>query len=115
MQKTIEAPHIGNILKAHVKKYRLRQAGWAKQDGLNRNTIADYMKQKDMRVGTLFTICQSLQYNFLKEIAALLPPDMPPVAENPLQARVTELEKQNSDLQLQIKTLEKAIELMGRK
>lgn len=35
--------------------------------------------------------------------------------ENPLQTRVTELEKQNSDLQLQIKTLEKAIELMGRR
>lgn len=112
---TIEPPHIGNILKAHVKKYRLRQTGWARQEGLNRKTVGSYLQSKDMQVGTLFSICQALNYNFLKEIAALLPPDMPPATENPLQARINELEKQKSDLELQVKTLKEALELVGRK
>lgn len=107
-----ELPHLGDMLKAHVKKYRLRQSGWARQEGLNRATVAKYLKQKDMRVGTLLSICQALNYNFLRQIANLLPPDTPPLADNPLQARVTELEKQNSDLQLQLKTMERTIELM---
>lgn len=34
---------------------------------------------------------------------------------NPLQQRITELEAQNHDLQLQIKTLERALELVGKK
>ena len=113
--KITEAPHIGNLLKAHVKKYRLRQSGWARQEGLNRKTVGTYLKQKDMQVTTLFTICQTLNYNFLKEIAHLLPPDMPPLTDNPLQTRLTELEKQKADLELQVKTLKEAIELMGRK
>ena len=111
----IEAPHIGKILKAHVKKYRLRQSGWARQEGLNRATVGAYLKQQDMQVGTLFDISQALNYNFLKEIAAQLPAEMPPHVENPLQARITELERQKSDLELQVKTLKEAIELMGRK
>ena len=54
-------------------------------------------------------------YNFLKEIANSLPNEMPPHNTNPLQARVTELEQQNHDLTMQVKTLEKALELVGRK
>jgi len=112
-RQKIEAPNIGAILKAHVKKYRVRQSGWARQEGLNVNTINDYLKRKDMRISTLLDISQALNYNFFKQIADLLPTDMPPIIENPLQARVTELEKQNSELELQLKTLKEAIGLMG--
>jgi len=109
----IEIPDIGKILKAHVKKNRLRQNGWARQEGLNRKSIADYLKRKDMRVGTLFTVCQALNYNFLRDIAAMLPPEMPPQNIHPLQTRVEELEQQNLELQLQVKTLKEALSLVG--
>jgi transcriptional regulator with XRE-family HTH domain len=106
---------IGKMLKDYVKKNRIRQSGWARKAKLNPKTIAKYLKQPTMQIDTLFAICQTLNYNFLKEIAALLPPDMPPATENPLQARLTELEKQKSDLELQVKTLKEALELVGRK
>lgn len=109
----IEAPDIGSIIKAHVKKHRLRQNGWARQEGKNRRTIAKYLKGKDMHVGTLFTICQALNYNFLRDIAALLPPEMPPQNIHPMQTRVDELEQQNLELQLQVKTLKEALSLVG--
>jgi len=107
--------HIGNLLKAYVKKNRIRQSGWGRKANLNPKTIAGYLKRPTMRIDTLLHICTTLNYNFLKEVAAILPPDMPPVSENNLQARVAELELQNRDLELQVKTLEKALELVGRK
>lgn len=66
-----------------------------------------------MRVGTLFTICQTLHYNFLRDIADLLPPDMPPQKTHALQARIDELENENEHLKVQIATLEKALSLVG--
>jgi predicted transcriptional regulator len=107
--------HIGNLLKEHVKKNRLRLSGWARKAGLNYRTVSTYLNQSTMQLDTLLAICETLNYNFFKQIADTLPADMPPVAENPLQARITELEKQKSDLELQVKTLKEAIELMGRK
>src|SRR5688572_8888625 len=95
-----QAPHIGKMLRDYVKKHRIYQSGWAKKSGLNPKTIAQYLKQPTMQIDTLMTICQTLNYNFMKDIAALLPADMPPHTENPLQSRVTELEKQNHDLEL---------------
>ncbi len=115
MTSEIKMPDIGALLKEYVKKNRIRQSGWARKANLNPKTVARYMKQSTMQVDTLFTICQTLNYNFLKEITALLPADMPPLTENPLQARISELEKQKSDLELQVKTLKEALELVGRK
>ena len=108
----IQSPNIGEMLRKYVNENRIYQSSWARKAELSSKTIAQYLKQPTMQVDTLFRICQALNYNFLSHIAAMLPPDMPPLAENPLQARVNELEKENSDLQLQIKTLERAIELM---
>jgi transcriptional regulator with XRE-family HTH domain len=109
----ITPPDIGAILKTYVKKHRLRQNGWARQEGKNRRTIAKYLKGSDMRVSTLLEICQALNYNFLRDIAAMLPPEMPPQNIHPLETRVAELEQQNLELQLQVKTLEKALSLVG--
>lgn len=111
----IQAPDIGKLLRAYVKKHRIYQSGWARKKGISPKSVARYLKQPGMMVDTLFAICQTLNYNFLKEIAALLPPDMPPLTDNPLQTRITELEKDKHDLEMQVKTLKEAIELMGGK
>jgi hypothetical protein len=106
--------HTGNFLKQYVKKNRIRQSGWARKAGLNVKTVSGYLKQPTMWIETLLGICLILNHNFFKDIAATLPPDMPPLTENPLQARIDELEAQNHDLQLQVKTLERALELVGK-
>ncbi len=107
--------NIGAMLKAHVKKYRLRQSGWARQEHLHRSTIGQYLKTKDMQIGTMLSICRALKYNFFRQIADMLPPDMPPIIQNPLQTRVEELERQNHDLQLQVNTLKEMVELFGKR
>jgi hypothetical protein len=67
-----------------------------------------------MRVDTLFKISQMLNYNFLQDIAAELPADMPPGRTADQSATVAALQQQVKDLQLQVATLEKALGLVGR-
>lgn len=111
----IEAPDIGKLLQAYVKKNRIRQSGWARTAGIHPKTVAKYLKQPTMQIATLFAICQTLKYNFLKDIADHLPPDMPPVTDNPLQSHIAQLEQQVHDLELHVKVLREALELVGRK
>jgi hypothetical protein len=56
----IKAQHTGKMLNQFVRKNRLFQSGWARQQGVYPTTIARYLKNPTMRVDTLFTICQVL-------------------------------------------------------
>jgi hypothetical protein len=117
-EKTMErksAPHIGQILRGYVKKKRISQSGWARKQGVSPKTVAGYLKHPGMRVDTLFKISQMLNYNFLQDIAAELPADMPPGRTADQSATVAALEQQVKDLQLQVATLEKALGLVGGK
>lgn len=101
--------NIGKRLREYVKANRIFQSGWARTQGVKANTIAKYLKRESLQVETLFTICQVLKYNFIREIADKLPPDFPPHTPNPLQARITELEKENEKLKIEIKVLERMV------
>ena len=107
------APHIGDMLRAHVKRNRLFQSGWARQQGVHPKTIAGYLKNPAMRTDTLFAICQTLQYNFFKDLAVALPEILPPHPVNEQEARIKELEEKVKHLEWQNVTLEKALKLVG--
>jgi hypothetical protein len=109
----IEAPHTGNMLRQFVKKNRLFQSGWARQQGVLPTTIATYLKNPTLRVDTLFTICQVLEYNFFKEIANALPVHFPPKTKTENDQLVEELKQQLHDQQIKIEVLEKALALVG--
>jgi hypothetical protein len=109
----IKAPHIGNRLRQYVKQNRLFQSGWARQQGVSAKTIATYLKNPAMRVDTLFTICQVLEYNFFKEIANALPAQLPPETKTENDQLVRELKQQLHDQQIKIEALEKALMLVG--
>lgn len=104
-----EAPHIGNMLRAYVKKKRIFQSGWAREQGIQPKNVLAYLKRPNMRIDTLFTICQVLNYNFFKEIAAMLPSELPPATEDPSAARVKELEQRVHDLETENKVLREVV------
>ncbi len=108
-------PNVGEMLKNYIKTNRKYKSGIANWLGVKRSSVNKYVGRRDMKISTLWRLCHVLKYNFFADLGAQLPAEFTPVAENPLQTRIAELEKQKSDLELQVKTLEKAIELMGRK
>jgi hypothetical protein len=108
-----EVPHIGNMLKQYVKKHRIFQSGWARQQGVTTGAIAAYLKNPTMRVDTLFAVCQVLEYNFFREIANTLPVHLPPKIITESEQLVIELQQQLQQQQIKIEALEKALMLVG--
>ncbi len=107
--------NLGEMLKNYIKTNRKYKSGVANWLGKKRSTVQGYTKRPDMKVSTLWRLSHVLKHNFFAEVGAQLPPEYTAITENPLQARIDEMEKQKSDLELQVKTLKEAIELMGRK
>lgn len=107
MAKTIE--HIGARLRKFVDEKRIKQANWARAQGIQPRVIGRYFKKADMKLGTLFTICQTLKYNFIREIAGQLPSDFPPHTPNPLEAENAALKKEIERLKGDIDLLKEIV------
>lgn len=103
----------GKMLRSYLKKHRIYKSVLARMVNRHPQTLQGMLKKPSFQTAILWELSVALQHNFFADMAVAL--GIADGFENPLQTRVTELEKQNSDLQLQIKTLEKAIELMGRR
>lgn len=108
-------PNVGEMLKNYIKTNRKYKSGIANWLGVKRSSVNKYVGRRDMKISTLWRLCHVLKYNFFADLGAQLPEEFTPVTENPLQARITELEKQKSDLELQVKTLKEALALVGGK
>jgi len=102
-----KAPHIGEMLKKHVKAKRIYQAPWARIQGVHATTVNSYFKKPTMQVDTVFTICQVLKYNFFRDIAEELPAEFPSKTPPALAVRISELEKENERLKIEIEVLER--------
>ncbi len=109
----IKAPSVGKILREFIQQHRLYQSAWARDAGQSAQTVARYLKQDTMQVDTLFAICQHLNHNFLRDIANLLPPEMPPLLPADQTTEVAVLKAENEQLKIQVATLEKALSLVG--
>jgi hypothetical protein len=105
MNNNTELPHIGELLKKHCKEKRIYKAAWARHQQIENKTVHGYFKKKTIQVSTLFTISQVLKYNFIRLVADALPPEYPPHAENPLQAELDALKKENAELKKEIEVL----------
>jgi transcriptional regulator with XRE-family HTH domain len=109
----IEAPHIGNMLKAFVKEKRIFQSGWARQMGVKQQTVANYLKSPNMQVATLFKISQALNYNFIADVAAQLHP-LPNANTAMPNEELEALKKENEKLKMEVEILRSVVGLMNK-
>ena len=114
MMSTTILPHIGQMLSKHIRTFRLYRSALARDIGVRRESIDHALKQPDMRLGNLWRICHALNYNFLADLSALLPPDMPS-APNAKDARIAELEKEVQQLTTERDTLQRVLEILREK
>jgi DNA-binding Xre family transcriptional regulator len=109
-----EAPHVGHMLNSHMRKHRYYKSALARDIGMNYETVVNFMRRPDIKVSYLWRICNALNYNFLAELAALLPPDMPS-PPNAKDARIAELETQVQQLTTERDTLQRVLEILQQK
>ena len=103
----------GKLLQKTVKEKNLNYAQLGRKMRRAPNTVKTLMESTSVQAYILWEFCYALNYNYFADFAGWLPPDMP--SDSKLHQRIAELEKEKNDLQVQVKTLKEAIELMGRK
>lgn len=107
-------PHVGNMLNRHVRMNRYYQAALARDIGVRPETVANFLRRPDNKVSYIWRICHALNYNFLADLAALLPPTMPS-APNAKDARIAELEKELQQRTTERDTLQRVLEILREK
>ena len=89
--------HTGQLLKQRLREQGLSAAELGRRLGRGRETIRRFFKNPTIQTSILLEISIALQYNFFKEVAALLPPDMPPAPPDnttTLQQQITQLQQE---------------------
>ena len=89
--------HTGQLLKQRLREQGLSAAELGRRLGRGRETIRRFFKNPTIQTSILLEISIALQYNFFKELAALLPPDMPPAPPDnttALQQQITQLQQE---------------------
>jgi DNA-binding Xre family transcriptional regulator len=109
-----EAPHVGHMLNSHMRKHRYYKSALARDIGMNYETVVNFMRRPDIKVSYLWRICHALNYNFLADLATLLPPDMPS-APTTKDTRIAELETQLQQLTTERDTLQRVLEILREK
>lgn len=102
------APHIGNILKSHIREHRLRKAALARHMGRSYNTVYAYQSSHSMQTTILWDLSMAMKHNFFQDLAAQLPPEFTTSAPDPtlqFQERMAALEEENKQLNTKVETL----------
>jgi hypothetical protein len=102
------APHVGQLLKNHIKLHRLHRAVLAKMLGRAYGTVYKYQQNKSMQTAILWELSTALKHNFFMDLAAQLPPGFTTNAPDPtlpFKERIAALEEENKVLTTKVETL----------
>ncbi|PHR13639.1 MAG: hypothetical protein COA40_03470 [Aequorivita sp.] len=105
-------PHMGNMLRAHIKKHRLFRSVLARMLGKPDSVVLRYEKRESLQCSLLWELSLTIKHNFFADLAAQLPPDFTTNAPDPtlpLQERITALEEENKLLKTKVETLMQVI------
>jgi len=86
--------HLGKWLRKHVDEKKYNKAALARLAGWKARNVAYYFSRPSMQVSALMMLCHGMKYNFLRELADLLPPEFPSKIPSAQQQRISELEKE---------------------
>jgi hypothetical protein len=100
--ETAKEIHVGKLLRKFVDERRINQSAQARRSGINARIVASYFKKSSIQISSLIKVCHGFKYNFLRQIADMLPPEYPPHPVNPLQTENDALKKEVEDLKKEI-------------
>ncbi|MBK5214672.1 MAG: hypothetical protein JJE55_13535 [Flavobacteriaceae bacterium] len=101
-------PHIGNMLRTHLKKHRLFRSVLARMLGRDYAVVLKFEKKDSLQCSLLWELSMAIKHNFFADLAAQLPPDFSTDAPDPtlpFQERIAALEEENRLLNAKVETL----------
>ena len=105
---TIKNFDTGAILRKKVKEKNLNYTKMGRLMRRSPNTIKLLLQKTSIQAYILWEFCYALDYNFFADFASWLPVSMP-------SANTAELEKQIQELKAERDTLQKVVDILGRK
>ena len=106
--RAANAPHVGQLLKNHIRKHRLRRGVLAGILGRSYSTVYNYQESPSMQTHILWELSTALKHNFFRDVAAQLPADFTtnaPDSSLPLLEHIAVLEEENKMLHTKVETL----------
>ena len=106
--RAANAPHVGQLLKNHIRKHRLRRGVLAGILGRSYSTVYNYQESPSMQTHILWELSTALKHNFFRDLAAQLPEDFTsnaPGGNLHFQERIAALEEENKMLHAKVETL----------
>ena len=107
-----DMPHVGELLKAFIKKNRWPKSVIARKTLRSPVTIEYFLKRPSLQIAILWEISHATHYNFIADIAAQLPADYDSSAPDntlALQEELEQLREENKMLQAKLEELRHAI------
>ncbi|MBK5214985.1 MAG: hypothetical protein JJE55_15165 [Flavobacteriaceae bacterium] len=102
------APNVGQLLKNHIHKHRLRRGVLAGLLGRSYSTVYNYQESPSMQTHILWELSTALTHNFFMDLAAQLPADFTTNAPDvtlPFQERIAALEEEAKLMNAKMETL----------
>ena len=111
----IKQLNIGKRIQEVLNLQKTTDAEIARQLSRNQSTVGRLTRGTSLQAYIIWEFSLALKHNFFAELAQQFDEATNGAGITSPQARIAELEKQKSDLELQVKTLKEALELVGRK
>ena len=103
-----DMPHVGELLKAFIKKNRWPKSVIARKTLRSPVTIEGFLKRPSLQIAILWEISHATHYNFIADIAAQLPADYSSNAKDGTQ----ELQEHIAQLEQELETLTRERDLL---
>lgn len=112
-QKTLQPPHIGNMLLEFYMERKVNKSGLARAIAKDKSTVQTYETRASLPCRVLWDISIAVEHNFFADLAGQLPQTYTTnIPEDTTQAqRIAQLEEENKILLGQLELLK---EVMGK-
>ncbi len=108
-------PDTGKMISDCISNNRLYKSALARYASVKYKTLVGYTKQKNLSTHNLYTMSMALKHNFFADIAATLPTTFQPIQLENNTTETLALQSRIAALEIEVKTLENALRILGGK